>query len=237
MTALEPELSGTDFDLDELSRARRLTRWMFDQYAPRVGGDVAELGPGVGTFSEHMLAQGVRRLHLVEPEPVFADVLERRFLTDPRISLARETLPEAPSLRNGQRFDFMLCQNVLEHIADHQEAVRTMAHALNPGGRLTVLVPAGPRLYGSLDRSFGHHRRYTPALLRHLVEAAGLRLVDLYAFNLLGVVGWWVKGRLGATRLGASSLRAYEALLPLWRPVESRIRPRWGLSLVAHAER
>ena len=225
------------YDLDELSRARRLARWMFDQYAHAVRGDVAELGPGVGTFSERMLARGIRRLHLVEPEPEFADVLERRFAADPRTTLARETLPDAPSLRNGRRFDFLLCQNVLEHVAEHEEAVRTMAYALRPGGRLTLIVPAGPRLYGSLDRAYGHHRRYTPPMVRDLVETAGLRLVDLYAFNLLGVAGWWVKGRLGAKRLGGRSLRAYELLLPLWRPVEARVRPPWGLSLVVHAER
>jgi 2-polyprenyl-3-methyl-5-hydroxy-6-metoxy-1,4-benzoquinol methylase len=227
----------TAYDLDELSRARRLSRWMFDQYAHRVGGDVAELGPGVGTFSERLLQRGIRRLHLVEPDPAFADVLERRFAHDPRTTLARETLPDAPSLLDGQRFDFLLCQNVLEHVAEHEEALRTMAHALRPGGRLTLLVPAGPRLYGSLDRAFGHHRRYTPAMLHALVEAAGLRMVDMYAFNLLGVLGWWVKGHLGARRLGAGSLRVYETLLPLWRPVEARLRPPWGLSLVAHVER
>ena len=234
---MPPTDSGMAFDLDELRRARRLGRWMFDQYAMHVGGDVAELGPGVGTFSERMLRRDVRRLHLVEPEPAFAEVLARRFSDDPRVTLARETLPDAPSLRNGQRFDFLLCQNVLEHIDDDAEAMRIMGRALRPGGALTLLVPAGPALFGSLDHAFGHHRRYTPTAVRDLVERAGLRLVDLYAFNLLGVVGWWVKGHVGATRLGASSLRAYETLLPLWRPIEDRIRPRWGLSLVAHAGR
>jgi SAM-dependent methyltransferase len=226
------------FDLDELARARRLRAWMFDQYRDGVGGRAAEIGPGLGTFSERLLSGRVDSLHLVEPDPAFADVLEQRFGADPRVTLAREGLPDAPSLHNGYRgLDFILCQNVLEHVEDDRLGLETMASALKPGGRLALIVPAGPRLYGSLDETYGHFRRYTPASLHELVESAGLELTHLRAFNLLGVIGWWARNLVGATSLGSGSLRAYERLLPIWRPLEDRLRPPVGLSLVAHARR
>jgi hypothetical protein len=112
-----------------------------------------------------------------------------------------------------------------------------MARALAPGGRLTLLVPAHPRLYGSLDEAFGHHRRYTPERVHELVDRAGLQVRRLYHFNLLGTLGWWAKSHLGANTLGSRSLGFYEALLPLWRPIEQRLSPRCGLSLVVHAVR
>ena len=44
--------------------------------------------------------------------------------------------------------------------------LRAIAGALRPGGRLGLLVPANPKLYGRLDRGYGHVRRYTPGGLR-----------------------------------------------------------------------
>ncbi len=226
------------WDLESLARARRLADWMFDQFALAVRGAAVEVGAGVGTFSARLLAAGVESLLLIEPEDDCADVLAERFGGDPRVRLARERLPDAESLiAQPGSFDFVLCQNVLEHVREDARAVEVMATSLRPGGRLAVLVPAGPRLFGSLDRAYGHERRYTREALRGVLERDTLRVTDLYSFNALGIPGWWAKNRAGATSLGARSLSVYEALLPLWRPVEQRLRPPWGLSLIAHAER
>jgi SAM-dependent methyltransferase len=226
------------WDLESLARAGGLADWMFEQFAPAARGTVAEVGAGIGTFSERLLAAGVESLLLVEPEPACAQALAQRFGDDPRVRIAREEVPDAPSLLEAAAsLDFVLCQNVLEHVRDDVAAVEVMASALRPGGRLGILVPAGPRLFGQLDRAYGHERRYTRDALRELVEGAGLRLLDLYSFNALGIPGWWAKNRTGATSLGTRSLAAYEALLPLWRPVERRLRLPFGLSLIAHAER
>jgi hypothetical protein len=113
----------------------------------------------------------------------------------------------------------------------------SMARALRPGGRLMALVPAHPRLYGSLDRAYGHERRYTPERLRSIVERASLVVERLYFFNALGILGWWVRGRTGARGIGSSSLRAYDALLAAWRPIERRVDLPVGLSLIVHARK
>jgi SAM-dependent methyltransferase len=226
----------TPYELDETAHARRLCDWMFDQYASDVRGRVAEIGAGIGTFSERILASGADSLLLVEPDPTCAAALEWRFGADPRVELSRDELPDAPALRGGG-FDLVVCQNVLEHIRDDAAAVEAMAAALAPEGRLVVLVPAHPGLYGSLDRTYGHFRRYDRERLGAIVRGAGLEVVDLYSFNLLGVVGWWFKNLRPGSRVSARSLAAYELLVGVWRPVEERLRPRRGLSLIARARR
>jgi SAM-dependent methyltransferase len=226
------------WDLESLGRATRLADWMFNQFSGAAQGAAVEVGAGIGTFSARLLAGGVESLLLIEPDEMCADVLEKRFAGDPRVRLVREQLPDAPALlERPDSFDFILCQNVLEHVHDDSRAVEVMASSLRRGGRLGVLVPAGPRLFGSLDREYGHERRYTRAGLRGLLEHAGLRVTDLHPFNTLGIPGWWLKSRIGATSLGNRSLALYEALLPFWRPLEERVRLPWGLSLVADAER
>lgn len=226
------------WDLENLARATKLCDWMFDQYARVATGRVAEVGAGIGTFTQRIVDAGADSVLAVEPDPTCQVRLRERFQGDPRVQLAAETLPESPSLaaRAGS-LDLVVSQNVLEHIADDAAAMRAMAAALRPGGHLVALVPAGPRLFGALDRAYGHHRRYTRASLRRLAEQAGLEVTDVQAFNLLGVPGWWVQSRRGAPSIDARSLALYEALLRMWRPVEDRVRFPWGLSVIAHARR
>lgn len=223
-------------ELRTLARMRVLCDWMFEQVAAEVGPVAVEVGAGIGTFSRRLLESGAERLLLIEPEPSCADALAERFEGDPRITLSRDLLPDSPALADWRgSADIVLCQNVLEHIEDDRAAVLSMARALRPGGTLALLVPANPRLFGSLDDAYGHHRRYTPARLHALAEAAGLEILDLRYFNLLGVPGWWVKNRTGAVGIGPVALRTYEALLWMWRGVERRWRPPTGLSLIVHA--
>ena len=224
------------WDLERLAAAQGLSDWMFSLFSAHARGTVAEVGAGIGTYTTRLLDAGVEQLLAIEPEPACADALERRVGADPRVTVARETLPGSPALAElAGSCDLVVCQNVLEHIADDGAAVEAMAAALAPGGRMTLLVPAHPRLYGRLDRRYGHFRRYDTERVTSLVAGAGLDLLELRSFNALGVPGWWVKNRGGEPGLDERSLRVYEALLRFWRPVEERLRPRIGLSLVAQA--
>ena len=230
--------SPAPFDLDELAGATGLANWMFDQFRDYVAPATVEIGPGVGTFTERLLDAGVERLLLVELDAALSDYLRERFGSDPRVAIATEGLPESPAIAStAGEWGLVLCQNVLEHIEDDHAAVGAMASALQPGGHLVVLVPAHPRLYGSLDSAYGHHRRYTRERLREVVDAAGLEIKDLYSFNLLGVAGWLAKRRSTSEQLGARSLAAYERLLKVWRPIEDRVSFPWGLSLIVVARR
>lgn len=227
------------WDLENLQAARRLCDWMYEQSSPFVRGEVIEIGAGIGTFSTRIAANPeVTGLLLVEPEPACAEVLDRTFAHQAQVSVSRDTLPESPavSARAGE-IDFVLCQNVLEHIADDGPAVRAMADALRPGGRLTLLVPAHPWLYGKLDRIYAHHRRYTRARVRSVVEQAGLVIDELYSFNMLGVPGWWLNRFRSAPGITPSALRAYELLMRAWKPVEQRWRPPIGLSVIVQAHK
>ena len=225
-------------DLNLLASAGNLCAWMFDQFEVPPGSRVVEVGAWIGTFSARLLEAGAAELLLVEPEPASAAELERRFAGTPRVRVVREFLPAAPTLAaEAGTYDFVLCQNVLEHIEEDAAAVEAMAAALRPGGRLGLLVPAHPRLYGRLDTAYGHARRYTRGRVRWLAEEAGLELEDLYSFNLLGVPGWWVSNHRAGGRIGDGALALYDRLVPLCRRVESHARFPVGLSIVARARK
>jgi SAM-dependent methyltransferase len=234
----EPDSADVLWDLEQLQRARGLTAWMFAQFADQVSGRVLEVGAGIGTFSALLLERPVSEVVLMEPHAACAEVLRRDFGSRPGVEVVEESLPDSPRLSaEPGTFDFALCQNVLEHIEDDAAALTAICAALKPGGSLGLLVPAHPRLYGSLDRTYGHFRRYTHAGLETAVRTAGLDVERAYSFNALGIPGWWVQGRKEEPGIGSRSLAIYEGLLRAWRPIEDRLSLPWGLSVIVRARR
>src|SRR6185437_4450134 len=92
----------------------------------------------------------------------------------------------------GQSFDTVVCLNVVEHVQDDVGTLENIRNVLAEGGRAIILVPCGPRLYGSLDEVLGHFRRYTKEQLTKVAEQAGFHLEKMLEFNRPGVAGWWL---------------------------------------------
>jgi SAM-dependent methyltransferase len=177
------------------------------------------------------------RLVLSDTDPHYVDRLRQRFGRLPNVAIASLRLPAFDETLACERLDTIICLNVLEHVHDDQLSLGTMRRLLQPGGRLVLLVPALPAIYGSLDRALGHFRRYTPAELERKYDAAGLRLRHREYFNLAGVPGWWFTGRvLRREIIPRGALRWYDALVPLFR-LERLLPWRVGQSLIAVGER
>jgi SAM-dependent methyltransferase len=226
------------WDLEALSQADGLGDWMFSRVPDARGARVAEIGAGIGTFTRRLLAAGARELLLIEPQPGCVASLRSRFGGDPRVRIAEDALPDSPALDAwAGTCDLVVCQNVLEHIADDRAALQAIARALRPGGTLAVLVPAHPRLFNRLDRRFGHERRYSARRLRWLAGEAGLAIERLERFNALGILGWLVEGLDPEPAIRPQALRAYERVVGYWRRFEDRVRLPFGLSLIVHARR
>ena len=146
-------------------------------------------------------------------------------------------LPTVDGALADERFDTIICLNVLEHVRDDGRSLAVMRALLRSGGRLLLLVPALPAIYGTLDTALGHHRRYTPRELREKFSTAGLTMRHLEYFNLAGILGWWFTGRvLRRSLIPAASLALYDALVPLFR-LERLLPWRVGQSLIAIGER
>jgi hypothetical protein len=137
--------------------------------------------------------------------------------------------------------DSAMSFNVFEHIADDVSALRHVRAALPPGGHFVCLVPAFPALYGAMDRSLHHFRRYRRADLAAKAQMAGFEVVLTRYLNAPGWPLWFIKGRVlrSANPAGGSlSLQVFDrAIVPLARAVESRVRAPFGQSVVLVARR
>lgn len=234
MSPAEPRDPVGAATLERLAAAPKFNRWMFDRLRPWIGRRVLEVGSGIGNLS--VFLQDRERVVLTDAEPRYLERLRERFGGRANIDVARLSLPLVDGMLAAERFDTVICLNVLEHIEDDLGSLVAMRRLLAPGGRLVLLVPALRALYGALDRALGHCRRYTrPELIAKLRET-GFVLRHLEYFNLAGIPGWWVTGRLlRRSLIPTASLRWYDALVPLFR-LERLLPWRIGQSLIAVGE-
>ena len=217
--------------LEHLSSATRYNRWMFDRLRRWVGRRVLEIGSGIGNLSAFLVDR--ERVVLTDTRHEYLERLRTRFAEYPNMAVARLYLPDDHGAIQGQLFDTIICLNVLEHVDDDIRSLKEMRGLLAPGGRLVLLVPALPALYGAMDRALGHHRRYQRRALAELLRTTGYTVAHVEYFNLAGVPGWWFAGRvLGREMIPAGSLKLYDALVPLFR-LEWLLPWRVGQSLIA----
>lgn len=66
--------------------------------------------------------------------------------------------------------------DVIEHIEDDVEAVRSWHARMEVGTHLVITVPALQWAFSDWDTALGHHRRYSRRTLRSTLETAGFRV-------------------------------------------------------------
>lgn len=112
------------------------------------GQRVLDYGSGDGAFLAHLASSAQPPLELVGAELDTAIVQDcaQRFTGMDGLSFLR--IAELEDSRWTGHFDQVYCMEVLEHVADLEGILKTLARVLKPGGRLLVSVPVetGPVL-------------------------------------------------------------------------------------------
>ena len=218
-----------------MSGAPRYNAWLLERARPWLGPRVIDVGAGIGTFVEQ-LAPSCELVVAVEPDTTDAGVLRQRFADARNVRVEERDAISIGEADVGGPFDAAICFNVLEHIDDDVAALRAMASQLVAGGRLCLLVPAHPQLYGEIDRNVGHVRRYDRASLRTQLAAAELTPLVLRYVNPLGALGWVLSARaLRREHVPEGPLKAYDRLVPVLRTID-RLPLPFGLSVWAVAK-
>jgi SAM-dependent methyltransferase len=218
---------------EQMTAATNYNDWTFSQFRPYVKGAVLEVGCGVGSFTERLLAYGgFTRLVSIDTSADAIRHCSSRF-SDPALHLACVDLQNLQGV-----FDTIICMNVLEHIADDRHALRHLWNLLGPHGTLFLLVPAHHALFSRFDAEGGHYRRYDKRTMSNLVKAVtdAPHHLDQYYFNCVGALGYCLiyKVLRRAPRAGAASEIGFfdRCIVPVVRRLEGRHLP-FGISLIA----
>ncbi|SMC28959.1 Methyltransferase domain-containing protein [Andreprevotia lacus DSM 23236] len=147
-------------------------------------GDVLDVGTGSGALGRYLRQQDGR---LIDGLTYNQAELERAQPFYRQIWLADLTQPQALDVLGERRYRYIVCADVLEHLADPETVLAALTKRLAVDGELVISIPnigyagvlaellAGEFLYrneGLLDRT--HLRFFTRKSLLRLLDGAGL---------------------------------------------------------------
>jgi SAM-dependent methyltransferase len=223
--------------LNNLTGTPQYLAWVAGILRRHLGDEVLEVGAGIGNLSGRLMSR--RMLYVAaEKDPLHLHALRNRFLRTPNV-VVQNIDPAVPERLAGLEncFDTVLCLNVLEYLDRPERTVESLRSALKPGGCLIVLVPQGKLLFGSLDRSLGHQRRYSSAEARRMLEEEGFSIERVYNFNKAGAPPWWIYSRFSRSRhINKLVLKIFDKTVWLWSLLDG-LMPWPGLSLILVARK
>jgi glycosyltransferase involved in cell wall biosynthesis len=222
--------------LQRMKKLHRYNQWIFSKFQPYLGRRVLETGSGIGNITKFLLDRDL--IIATDVEPKYLTFLKNTFEKYKKFMIDQLDIA-GPEVKRYQSYhiDSVICFNVLEHIEQDEKPLKKIFELLEPGGRLLLLVPSHPWLYGSLDEHLGHQRRYGKKELRNKLETAGFRVIFLEHFNRIGILGWFLDSRiLRRKKLPLFQLRIYNLFVPLFK-LEKFFPLPFGTSLLAVAEK
>ncbi len=188
------EWDGQRETLDDLALAVHYNQWINHLMEPYLGKRILEVGCGIGNMTSCLADRGE-----VLAMDFHQDYLDTaRMILDKRQNVRFKKMDLSTGLGQVRSFraDTVVCVNVLEHIQNDSRFLMECHQVLQPGGKFLLFVPALQFIYGSMDRSYGHHRRYYKNGLERLFQDTGFNVHFCRYLNLLGIFGWWFNGQV-----------------------------------------
>jgi hypothetical protein len=170
----------------------------------------------------------------IEPHAGFYRQLLEKF---PKHNAVQGTIDD---LKEDSNWDAVISINVLEHIQNDERELKSYRERLQKNaGVLCLFVPARMEIYASIDKDFGHFRRYAKLELKQKLERAGFRILRLRYYNIAGYFAWWLNFCVLKSRhFNVGSVRFFDRVIfPVVHGFESRICPPFiGQSLLVAAK-
>jgi len=220
--------NGTEM-LESMSQAVWYNQWLVGKFNKFLKGKILEVGCGIGNFTGNLTNYG----------EVFAIDIDKQHITETkkmlgsRVKVQFGDIEKSSVFFNGQKFDTVVCLNVLEHIKADKTALKNLYNLLNKDGTLILLVPAHELLFGEIDRSIGHFRRYDKTKLGKLMTNTGFKIISGRIINMLGGIGWWFASKfLASSKIETNKIKIFNFLAPIILPLEDIVEPPIGTSIL-----
>jgi len=221
-------------DLRQMAHAQNYQRWQFQMVAPFLGGEVLEVGGGIGNFTPQ-LASVARFVTSLEPNEYCFTQLRKKIAPLKNAAAFRVTVESLHEvIPPEKKFDAVVLMNVLEHIKDDRAVLAELKKHLAPAGRIVVLVPACQWAFGSPDARLGHYRRYNKPYARALVAGLEMEIEKMRYYNFVGIWGWWWNAKFARRKNQSDAqIRLFDGwIVPALSRLEKFLPPPVGQSLL-----
>lgn len=218
--------------LESMSQAVWYNRWTLNKFKKYLKGEILEVGCGIGNFTNSLKEYG--EVYAIDIDNNYIN--EVKEVTDGRAGFG--DIETGKYFFKDKKFDTVVCLNVLEHIQKDALAVKNLYKLLKDEGHLILLVPVHPFLFGKIDESIGHFRRYAKKELVKQLEGLGLKILNCRKLNFLGAIGWFFAGKvLKESVVDDNKIRVFNIIAPFVLPLEDLIEPPIGTSILIIAQK
>lgn len=180
-------------------------------------GNILEVGAGSGSFSKSISGVATH-LVSVEPSEKFYKELNQKIVgiknAESFLGTLSDYVVHMKEHNVGIKFNRLIYTHVLEHISDDVSELCLAKNQLYPDGKIILVVPSMPRLYGSVDSLSGHIRRYTLNELKTVAEVSGFEIESIQYFNPIAIAPYWMLYRIfGIKTVGSGQLGIYDRVI------------------------
>lgn len=161
----------------------RIILSVIDKYLKK-GSKVLDIGCGAGTLSLYIAGQGCKVIGIDIAENAILAAKKSAELMDIK-NVQFFTMDFSKKTPSGKdKFDIILCIEVLEHLKEERLALERLFDLLSPGGIAIISVPSkNAPLYRlglatDFDKRVGHLRRYTSKELEGKCVSIGLTILE-----------------------------------------------------------
>lgn len=157
---------------------------VLDQYICCENGRVLDIGCGVGTLDFYLANKKYSVLGVDISKKVIDLCIRNSQLLGLNFNTTFKNL-NFPEQNFDEKFDYIICSEVLEHLVDDKKALSCIFKLLKPNGVLIISVPSkNAPLYkigysDKFDRNVGHLRRYLPEDLVNLCTQSGFAVNEV----------------------------------------------------------
>ncbi|HET7087082.1 MAG TPA: methyltransferase domain-containing protein [Anaerolineae bacterium] len=145
------------------------------------GGKILDLGCGIGRTSVSLAKAGydVTGLDVSEKAVNIARQIHKNGVAGSlHFIVGDETEPL--SQKFNERFDGVVCSEVIEHVEDYQSLLAVCRSVLKEGGFLILTTPNDPAQWTVLDDYAGHLRRFEPRPLEEKLKSSDFVVAESF---------------------------------------------------------
>ena len=148
-------------------------------------GEILEVGGGCGSFTKIYYNKKIKNLTITEVDKKNLNSLKKHFKKYRNISITSKHINKI-----YKKFDTIIYLHVLEHIKNDRKEILEATKKLKKNGHLIFIVPAHQKMYSSLDKLVGHHRRYEINFFKK--QFLSLKLLDLRFLDSMGYILYYL---------------------------------------------
>lgn len=221
--------------LESMNQANWYNQWTLNKIKRYLNGKILEVGCGIGNFTKSLIEYG--EVYGIDIRKDYIEKTEKR-LSGSNAKTGLGDIEKGRYFFMAQKFDNVICINVLEHIENDNQAIKNLYEVLKDKGILILLIPAHSFLFGEIDESIGHFRRYTKKDIKQKLENEGFRILQFKTLNMIGAIGWFFSGRILKNKIvDQSKIKLFNLLAPIFLRIEDFISPPFGTSFLIIAKK